>query len=75
MSEPSTTQTDSSTQRTPQMERCECEHADHFDGGPAHPYGNPPAITTVKTSYGTFAQCAECRREGHGTAIEAARPS
>ncbi len=46
--------------------RCECEHIDH-DDGPGHKYGAAfLCLTAVKTDYGTFAMCDDCRRAGHG---------
>jgi hypothetical protein len=43
---------------------CQCEHADHFDGGPCHSYGQEHDIeetTASYTLYGTFTVCVECR--------------
>ena len=45
--------------------KCECEHKDHFDGGPEHPYGKVPAGTIRMTAYGSFALCDTCIAAGH----------
>lgn len=50
--------------------RCVCENSDHFDSSKgehpvAHPYGHVcEDVEPVKTDYGTFEVCKECR-EGH----------
>lgn len=40
--------------------RCTCEHEQHFDGS-GHAYGVPLATGSVKTIYGTFRVCDECK--------------
>lgn len=51
--------------------KCECEHADHFDNGPGHPYRKAPATGEVATEYGKFKVCGDCRdgspSSAHGT--------
>lgn len=44
---------------------CECEHADHFDDCPSHPYGKEcdlERMTFVRTPFGTFTVCVDCAR-------------
>ena len=45
--------------------KCECEHVDHFNNGPGHPYGKAKAMAIRMTKYGRFAQCAPCQKAGH----------
>lgn len=45
---------------------CECEHIDHFDGGPCHEYGHEcdlEDMTQVETPCGRFTVCVLCRRD------------
>jgi len=42
-------------------QKCECEHADHFDGD-AHPYGKARAIGKYETDYGPYWICDDCKR-------------
>lgn len=53
---------------TRQLERCECEHEDHFTpGGAAHEYRDAQGpIEPVETGVGTFRLCLRCRTVGHG---------
>lgn len=50
---------------------CECEDGSHFGGHPEmnHAYTaeviDPVFIETVKTPYGTFRLCKDCRRSNH----------
>lgn len=37
---------------------CRCEHMDHFDGGPLHPYGSVPSGTAVAQHVGPV--CDTC---------------
>lgn len=43
--------------------KCQCEHASHFDDGTGHPYGEDRGadVAAVRTAYGTFGMCSECR--------------
>lgn len=67
---------------------CRCEHADHWPVTPghfasgekprtvprAHAYGAfGPDVQPIRTDYGTFECCAECRAAGHCPAAEARR--
>ena len=45
--------------------KCECEHKDHFAGGPAHPYGKTKATVFRMTAYGRFALCDDCLAAVH----------
>ena len=45
--------------------KCECEHADHFDDGPAHPYGEAKGTAIRMTPLGSFALCDGCLAADH----------
>ena len=50
--------------------RCECEHADHFDGDRGAPVGHPfgaflEGTKRVETAFGGYTLCADCRERRH----------
>lgn len=64
--------------------RCACEHVAHCGeagaltpgGAVGHPYGAVPAVTRVRTAFGTFGVCEACAADCFGAlAVGASAPA